>query len=490
MLRETKYQLVYPSKSVIEDLVMRDGPADESSFSPFEGKRKVLQAQFSGTQAARFKISDFLKHFERRDFDPRRVNVVATYGMLSEKGTSTYTTLESLITNGIESSAVEDYLVMLCVGFKKDNTSPYVVNEEKLTRTISYIDDDGDSATEEKMLINRELDNDLSNAEFDEIVTELPAVMKSIWSCSKIAKANLFSFALAYKDIIEKHGRNPIVQDFSNYATHYIKSDGTYKRQFSHGDDNKYTIYKNAMNIFIYPGSYPMEFNLCRRWLDMLQLLGIDYRDEDPMEYNNEFMNSIVCKYIPSNDAYFSEYRNLDVEVIAALQPENIFNTTKSTIFLNKTMSIGRDTASKSKKESFDYSQTEFILNEILTCGIYENIEREYLIPNVQKSIKFIEAILSIANGSPVTLPKNYVTFERGGLAYFKKKVLTLPGKYLGTFKGRLDYNIAVTKYGFIFIIEENFSEAYFLTLDRCFELLEEYDGDEERKNDAGWKLA
>ena len=64
----------YPSKSVLEDIITREGPADENSFSPFVGCRHLVREQFLGKWEGRFNLSDFLLYWSGQDFEPKKVN--------------------------------------------------------------------------------------------------------------------------------------------------------------------------------------------------------------------------------------------------------------------------------------------------------------------------------------------------------------------------------------------------------------------------------
>ena len=294
MLRETRCYEVYPNKSVIEDLVTRDGPADGDSFTPFSGKRDILEEQFCGTQRHKFKLADFLKYVRNRDLNPTVVKVSDKYGMLEDgsKHVAGFRTLDDMIINGQESQKVAKYIIMMCVGFKKDKESPYRRTQNEYTRTVRNVGDDDDEETEEKYLLERS-DEKLSNEEYEETLRELPYLIKSMWSYSKQYQGNLFSFAFAYADIVDrKSGKGDVnIQDFRDYTTYCINKDGSFKKKFVHADDNKYVIYPALTKIFIAPGSHKAEFNLCTKFLNALKVLGIDYHDEDPLQFNNDFMN-------------------------------------------------------------------------------------------------------------------------------------------------------------------------------------------------------
>lgn len=484
MLRETKHVRPYPNRGIIEDVVLRDGPADTYSFTPFSGKKKVLEDQFSGSQRATFRLDAFLNEASgNQDFNPTRAKRTKSEGILSEKeSTPTGVFLEDFMVNGVEDKAVEDYLIMLCVGFKTNNTSPIRKNRVEQTKLVRNFSDDGDEETEEKMLLVQETDA-LSNAEFEEITRELPYIIKAIWTYSKMYQANLFSFAFAYQDIFDRK-HNVTITDFRDYPTYLIKKNGEYDRQFNHEADNKYTIYPKVTKVFIYPGDHPAEFGLCAKFLRYIKKLGIDYHDEDALSYNNEFVNSLVCTYIPTNDEYFSEYKGIDIEIMVALKPENILTTTKSQMYM-RPMGVS---------QTFDYSETAFFIGERLkiTSKIENEKWKDMFDDDKESAYAILEEVMYLRNkeqGRDVRLqvPRHLCRFERSGLLYVNKLLCLIDGKYFGKFKGRLDYKAVITQYGFVVAIEESFSELYYLTPCEALELLEEYEANGTSKGSAGW---
>ena len=496
MLRETKCYMVYPNKSVIEDIVTRDGAPNEDSFSPFTGKRSVIDAQFCSSQRSRFKLGDFLQYTKNRDLNPTIVKVSKQYGMLedSERVIAGFRTLEDMVTNGQESRAVEDYLIMLCVGFKKDKESPYRKAQNEPTRVIRNLGGDDDEATEEKYLLERDNEN-ISNEEYEDTLRELPYLIKSIWSYSKQYQGNIFSFAFAYASIVEsKNGKGDVnIQDFRNYTTYCINKDGSFKKVFVHGDDNKYTIYPALTKIFIAPGSHQAEFNLCMKFLNALKILGIDYRDEDPLQFNNDFMSRLICTYLPGNEQYIQEYKGVDPEILVALSPEHVFATAKASVY------IPVDSVS----DSYDYTQTIYFISESLNLAykLWSTNKRSTLFDEKEDvAISILEKYLKVYTKNPATsVPTDLLFFHPAtGILYMKNKdnknrsriqnYLTLDGKYFGTFKSRSDYKVILTKYGFIIALEEEYDKVYYLSPEDCLEALEDYNEYEFEQRKENWR--
>lgn len=496
MIRETRCFEVYPSRSVIEDLVTRDGPPTEDSFTPFIGKHNIIEEQFCSTQKAKFKLNDFLQYVRNRDLNPSVVKVSKQYGMLEdgERVVAGYRTLEDMIVDGQESPEVAKYLIMMCVGFKKDKESPYRKSQVEYTRTIRNNDGDGDEETEEKYLQERE-DDRISNEEYEDTLREIPYLIKSIWSYSKMYQGNLFSFAFAYADIVErKHGKTDVnIQDFRNYTMYCINKDGSFKKTFVHGDDNKYTIYPQLTKIFITPGSYQAEYNLCMKFLNALKVLGIDYHDEDPLQFNNEFMSKLVCTYLPGNEQYIQEYKGVDPEIIVALSPENIFTTAKSSVYVPVDNNSG----------SYDNTQTIYFISESLGLAykLWSTHKKTTLFDeNKELALSILTKYLQVYTKDPTRVaPVDLLVFHpTTGILYMKntdnrnrsrvQNYLILDGRYFGTFKGGRDYQVILTCYGFIIALEEEFDRVYYLPAEYCLEALEDYDEYELEARKEHWR--
>ena len=397
-----------------------------------------------------------------------------------------------MIRNGVESDYVEQYLIMMCVGFKKDKESPYRKNRDKYTRTVRNIDGDDDEV-EEKYLINR-VDENISNEEYEETLRELPYLIKSIWSYSKQYQGNIFSFAFAYADIIANNGNNPnvTIQDFKNYKTYCINRDGTFKKQFSHGDDNKYVIYPALTKIFIAAGSHSNVFNTCIKFLNSLKILGIDYRDEDPLQFNNEFMARLVCTYLPGNQQYIKEYKDIDPEILVALQPENIFTTMKSAVYVPI-----QDTSNQ-----FDYRQSIYFISECIDMAYkLAGPGTDLFDDRTSDTLALLTRYMQThANNPNMSIPYDILKFHPyTGMLYMKdadarrarnktQDYFIAPGKYFGTFKGREDYMVVFVKYGFIVALEEEYDNVYYLELDECFDALEAYNEHKCVQGEANWK--
>ena len=103
-------------------------------------------------------------------------------------------------------------------------------------------------------------------------------------------------------------------------------------------------------------------------------------------------------------------------------------------------------------------------------------ISDEVLYDRSEEVFKFVKLILTIEAKRPVEVPIQFLTFEANGLLHFKKDLLLLDGKYFGKFNGRYDYKVALTKYGFMTILEEDYGDdVSVIMIEDCTEALKEY---------------
>ncbi len=227
MLRVKERIKVYPNRSVAQDLAMREGPADENSFTPFKGLSSVLDEQFVGSSRARFDLRAFIEYSTsgNSEFEPSRVDAKFSVenSILEEAvGDNTCVFLEDFIVDGVESPSVRQYFVMQVVGYKRNSKSPYIENFTKLA--YDKINEDGDS-TPLKMLIDRDYDDKceyFDEGGFQEALLKMPFVCRYLWNVSKEMKSNLFSFIFAY--LICLHEGNAItITSFRNKRTYRLK---------------------------------------------------------------------------------------------------------------------------------------------------------------------------------------------------------------------------------------------------------------------------
>lgn len=486
MIRRTKEVVSYPSRTVIEDLLLRDGPATDKDFTPFNGCADIIDEQFKGSLKSSFKLQQVLNDNNNNDFAPSRVTKRNTFGELEEKldEKEGFKVLEDCIIDGVEHPAVRNFIKSLLIGLKVNNSSSLVKGKERMTMVFTN-DDDGEEE-EEKMSIIKVNDEDISNDDYEAIIAELPHIMLSIWSISKRYRANLFTFIFAYYDIVsqpDKNVNNVTVTDFSRYELHRIKTDGSFNGVFSHADNIKGDIYRDALDIFVVPSKHTVEYSLCEKLINMIDTLGIDYKYEDPTSYNKEYIESIICTYLQSNDEYFKEYREVDKEILKALEPQNILSVLK------------KDLYSPIKQQFYvDYTQSVDYISDRLLYALREDMSDPVISKLLIKREADAKALYMClkAKKQETIEDENLLRFEGNYLLYYNKDLVLIDGKEIGLFDGSNSYKCVLTVFGFPVIIKHSLDEEfYYIDNEDFYKIVEAIingNGEDVREKEANWK--
>lgn len=314
----------YPSRSIVEDVITREGPADENSFTPYLGCRHVIQQQF-GRKEGNFNLKEFLLYVSSQDFDPTRVkkNVDELeedeIGGSLDKELAGFTTLESVE----DSMFVEQHIINLIIGYKKNKDSPYRRDEIK---DVEYYRDEesGEMISPAELVVKKE------NVDLDhhiEIQKKFPYLLKVLHNGSIYYGIHLLSFMRAY-ECVKDTKWTPA--DFGAQGVYKMERSGVIGRKFIHAEDNKVPDYYPFGRKWA-AGEYSndMYYKAGQEFLSICSFLGIDLRTENPLDYDKEYIDSIICTYIANNEEYVENYGYVDPAIISALSPQNIFRSRK-----------------------------------------------------------------------------------------------------------------------------------------------------------------
>lgn len=295
----------YPTKSIIEDLMDRTGPAGPEDWTPFEGQRAEFERQFTGYSRDIFSRIEFLSFTRNPDFDP-------------QKRANSRFRLEEFP----DSSDAAAYFSQYCVGYKINPKNSYI--QTKGIRFQAIYEDSDTGASDTIASFEETVEDDL-NLDKGKLFDRLTYLVKQIWVASVRYKANLFSFAFVYFDMLSKNVRKINRHSFKEYSENgklfRILNDG---RQiiFYHERDQKYNLYTDAMDIFILKTD-PPTFKHCMEFCSILQELGFDPVKENPAEYTQEFCDSIPCLYVDTSvefvkgNAFISQIQNAGSAALA-----------------------------------------------------------------------------------------------------------------------------------------------------------------------------
>ena len=315
-------EYIYPSRSVVGDVITREGPADENSFTPYDGYSRVIGEQF-GRKEGYFNINDFLVYVSSQDFDPTRVKKEVKeledgdIGGVSDKELAGFTTLESVD----DDEYVRKHIRNLIVGYKKNRYSPYRTEELK---DVEFFKDEetGDMISPAELVTRKD------NVDLDyniEIQKKFPYLLKLLHNGSVYYGIHLLSFMRAY-EIIKDTKWGPA--DFGAQGVYKMERNGRIGRKFIHAEDNKVPDYYPFGRKWA-SGGFPddMYYKAAQEFLAMCSFLNIDIRNENTLDYDKDYIDSIICTYVASNEEYVEGFGYVDSAIVSALSPENIFKS-------------------------------------------------------------------------------------------------------------------------------------------------------------------
>ena len=311
----------YPCKTVIADLLTRNGESTSNSYSPYKGMSYLIDEQFKGIAKEKFNLEEFLDYASDMDLDPKRINVkeTVTDGIIEDKHNAGFTTLESIQGQEVY---VAEYLTRVLIGYKINSGSPY--RQAGFVKYHYDVVDEDDDLTSEVEFRTKEDTYDIEV--YEEALAEIPYLIKTIFNYGKQINCNMMSFLIAYANITKTKLPEQIAPlDFASYTTIRIKSNGEFDHVFNHVQDNKGEYYKAAVKFFRDPNKLDPTYKACMKLIEDFKMVGLDIAKENPYEYSVDFVNSMICTYLPTNDEYISNYAGIDAELAQALKPENLF---------------------------------------------------------------------------------------------------------------------------------------------------------------------
>lgn len=451
MIRQKVMLKSYPSKTVLEDLASRSGPPTSSSFTPFIGKADVLREQFSGSQMDRFNMEGFLAENASFEFDPTRINENKTIGILEIEEKESRNFLEDFVEDGKEAESIKKWFIQACISYKKRKESSY--RKQTSTYAITSYGDDDEGQFDPRMIEVKKSEYSCSQEDYDLCIRKLPFYIKALWTYSRVYSANLFSFVAAYMDLLKNKGKTRetiIIQDFSNYTTYMLKLDGTYKRAFDHSSDVKTERYVKVIDIFRKPETNPELMSLIMNFMDVCDTLKINFEYQDTMIFNADFINKLVCTYLPTNSEYLQYYGEVDAEVSYAIRTNNLFSKTKLDIYSDPNSSIEEN----SEREYIADLESRLKIIYVTSTMSPNEISSRLFEGDKQLAMKNVNAVIERYNNDTYVDMSPYLDFDSGLLVRDKetKEVLKLNTDILGSYQGVDRYNILFTTTGAIII--------------------------------------
>ena len=417
MIRQKRQIKDYPNRSVLQDLVMRNGPATADSYTPFDGKMKERDNQFKGALSSKFREVDFLEVNEDFDFNPERKPKVIPATLFEKAKEIPRQFLEEFMEDGVEDPEVLEWFRQACIAYKIRRDSKLHEDTKNTYKAVVFYGDD--DSVFDKRLSQMAEELDITDDDYFEAEKKLPFLIKALWSWSRHYKANLFTFIQAYFQIESKDGVVRI-QNFRDYPTYALDVHGKEMRRFDHTEDVKTKKYTDVIDIFRHPHEHEDIIRLILQFKRCCDLLDIDLTKQNMRIFTNEFVQNIACTYLPDIDEYLDYYGQVDAEVSYALKATNINSLKKRDIYtLHETQSAGISCEDVEEVlglnfDTVKYAMTEEYLPNKKLLDIFRGTQSD--------AVATINAYL-IATGSdpmPESIIPEVLDMSRGYLVYFK----------------------------------------------------------------------
>ena len=275
----------YPTKTVIEDLMSRDGHATSEDWSPFEGQKAEFERQFQGYAKSVLDLRSFLKLKRNPDFDPTRYRK------------------QTLEDYAGDSTDAANYFRWVCTGYKVDTDGEYIQR-----KGVSYqpMVEDGESGAIVSMSdleVTFEEEPDLDN---QQLFDKLTYIVKWLWNRSMKDHVHYVSFAIVYHRICEESNNDTIKRhDFKKYADlgKLLRVDRGMIGVFDHDKDQKSNYYLAAIDMLINPSDSELR-RMCMSFIETMKELGFSPEKEDPTKYDKEFCESLPCLYVDTESEF------------------------------------------------------------------------------------------------------------------------------------------------------------------------------------------
>lgn len=317
-----------PSRSIVNDVAWRDGPATYESYSPFEGCYSMLVNQFNtDVKRRKFNLKEFVDW--AGEFDPEKIGVVNetvddtledeedSTGALDEEDATAYTgkDLEGLYKHS-PAALVKFFSIKLTQYFTYSN-SPYnnqTINPLKLVGI-----DEKESEAELRVI-------EAEDAQLDELLRErLPYLIKRIHEKSTELRVSLFYLLSTYHKLVYEEGMDPCSirpKQVYDYPYIHMNGNGNHDRLMDYKNDEKQPYAKVAREFLTRPDLNDPYYRNCMEFVELLDRAGIDMMQQDWSKFNSDFVQSIRITALPTDEEFFTDNEAL---LKKYLTPEMLF---------------------------------------------------------------------------------------------------------------------------------------------------------------------
>lgn len=311
--------LTYPCKTVIEDVLSREGVPGEDAFFPISGQYHLIREllrnnnkdtiDFTVQDIVRSNVKDFVAEKARPNDD----------GVDREEETSEITDYYTRMED-IDEAFVIKYVSDIVKGyrFKRDGAKSAQI------QTFDLWEDEEDGLVSPADVIEEVEDYSLDDVE--DAKKKLPYLLKVLFDGSLKYQGSLLSFVIAAKKL-EKAGVELRPRFICNADVYRVDSYGNLTTKFV-VEDNTGAIFRKLVS-WINGEEEDRYYHAAQELIRVCTILGLDLAIEDSTQYTPEVIDSAVCQYIMSNEEYLEEYGYANRNIIDALSPEEVLKVAK-----------------------------------------------------------------------------------------------------------------------------------------------------------------
>jgi hypothetical protein len=291
LLRDRRL-IMMPAKKVITDLVSRNGFPDDDSVSPYKGQAKEFSRQFA---LGEIPVSALALIDSQADYNADK----------QQPGFGVY--MPEVIRSGvharrfeeIDESYVVQYLKNVITGIKI-NRNNSIREENRRVRELNVMEDsDGDFVEVSATLEER---YEISATDMQKYMEKLPYLLKRLHDKSKESGISLLSLLIAYEKakksvVLKNHDVKP--GEILAEGVYFMSSSGNITTRVT---ENKHKVHEVWMKwIRGYEEFRDSYFYDAMELLNICDALKLSIAEEDPLEYQEDFISSLAITYIAKN---------------------------------------------------------------------------------------------------------------------------------------------------------------------------------------------
>jgi hypothetical protein len=316
--------ITYPSRKIIVDMLSRTGPADEFSFTPWDGCADEMGKQFNQFYKDLAITVDDIAAVSS-DFMPSKMRPNDD-GVAREESAYEISDYATRLED-IDREWVMKYIVDILIGYKRNNNGITSRNNDEATMEL-YYDDEDNSYIEVSDLVEKEIE--FTTEEVIEAQTKLPYLLKQLHDGSKRYGGSLLSFIIAAERILSHNGViKP--QNLVRIGVWRMNKKGYITTPFVESDNTNPTL-RNLVAWICERDTTPvgkMYYNIYKELIRVLAILDVDIREESALDYDESVIDKIVCTYIASNEEFIETYGSVDMNILNAIGPDKIFEVAR-----------------------------------------------------------------------------------------------------------------------------------------------------------------